>query len=279
LNGGVPVNYQPIGSGSGIRQFNSGTIDFGATDKYIKDKDIERPVVQIPMTGGAIVPAYNYKGCDAKITQTQLADIFLGKIANWSSLGCSDKPITVVYRSDGSGTTAAFTHSLSSFSPEWKETVGHDKSVKWPVGVGEKGNAGVAARIKTMNGAIGYVNYGFIHSAKLQEASIQNRAGKFVKATAETASAGLSRIKLDDKLRGRNPNPIGKKSYPIVTLTWVLAHPIHPNNDIMKNVFKYMLSDPAQSLADGLGYVALPDVLKQKSLEVVETLQQPLDET
>ena len=125
------VNYQAVGSGAGVRQFKAKTVDFGASDGAVSDK--KQPaegMVHIPMTGGAIVPAYNYPGCDARMTQTQLADAFLGKITNWSEFGCGDKPILIVHRSDGSGTTKGFTNSLSAFSPEWKANVGTGKAVK-----------------------------------------------------------------------------------------------------------------------------------------------------
>ena len=267
------VNYQAVGSGAGVRQFNAGTTDFGASDKAIPDKKIERPVVQIPMTGGAIVPAYNLPGCQVAMTQTELADVFLGKITNWSEFGCKDKQIVVVYRSDGSGTTAGFTASLSAFSPEWKDKVGAGKAVQWPVGVGNKGNSGVAATISQQEGAIGYLNYGYVNGGKFQQVALENKAGNFVVADAETSAAGLSQIKLDDKLRGSDPNPAGENAYPIVSLTWVLAHPEHSKNEAMKEVFTYMLSDEAQSMADGLGYVPLPKSIRDKALEVVTSLK------
>ena len=272
--GGPQVNYQAVGSGSGVRQFNAGTTDFGASDKAVKDGN-ERPVVQIPMTGGAIVPAYNNPGCDLRVTQTQLADIFLGNITTWEEVGCDGGTITVVHRSDGSGTTAGFTASLSAFSDEWAERVGTGKAVAWPVGVGGKGNSGVAAQIKNVEGSIGYLNYGYINAGELQQATIQNRDGNFVQANAETSAAGLSQIVLDDQLRGSDPNPAGANSYPIVSLTWVLAHPEHDKNDTMKEVFTFMLSEDAQAMSDGLGYVPLPESIRQQSLDVVETLTTP----
>ena len=128
---GNQVNYQAVGSGAGVRQYTAKTVDFGASDGAVSDAKQKLPMIHIPMTGGAIVPAYNLPGCDAKMTQTQLADVFLGKITNWSTFGCADKQIVTVHRSDGSGTTKGFTNSLSAFSPEWKKTVGTGKSVQW----------------------------------------------------------------------------------------------------------------------------------------------------
>lgn len=267
------VNYQAVGSGTGVRQYNAGTTDFGASDKSIPDEKIERPVVQIPMTGGAITPAYNLPGCQVAMTQKELADVFLGKITNWSEFGCKDNQIVVVYRSDGSGTTAGFTSSLSAFSPEWKEKVGSGKAVKWPVGVGNKGNSGVAATISQQVGAIGYLNYGYVGGDKIQQVALENKAGEFVLADADTSAAGLSQIKLDDQLRGSNPNPAGKSAYPIVSLTWILAHPEHPSNGAMQKIFTYMLSEEAQSQADRHGYVPLPKSIIDKALAKVNSLK------
>ena len=270
---GNQVNYQATGSGSGVRQFFASTIDFGATDKAVKDNhklSDEREMVQIPVVGGAIVPAYNKPGCDLKLKQTQLADIYLGKITDWKELGCESGKIAPIFRSDGSGTTAGFTNSLAAFSPEWASQVGTAKAVSWPVGVGSKGNAGVAGSIKQTPGSIGYVNQSYIRGT-IKEALIQNKAGNFVKATAETSGLGLSKIQLDDKLRGSNPNPDGENSYPIVSLTWILAEPGYKSEEI-KTMLRYMLGDKAQTKADSLGYVPLPPELKQKSLEAVESL-------
>ena len=271
---GHKVSYQAVGSGAGVRQFAAGTVDFGASDGAVKDSKIPASgLVHIPMTGGAIVPAYNNPGCDAKMTQTQLADVFLGKITNWSTFGCADKGIKVVYRSDGSGTTQGFTNSLSAFSPEWKEKVGTGKAVTWKTGVGAKGNSGVAAQIKQMDGAIGYLNYGYVSGGKFQQVALENKDGNYVLASAETSAAGLSKIVLDDKLRGADANPAGENSYPIVSLTWILAYPESPKNAAVKDTLRYMLSDEAQSKSDSLGYVPLPEDLRQKALTAVESLK------
>jgi phosphate transport system substrate-binding protein len=272
--GGHMVSYQAVGSGAGVRQFTAGTVDFGASDGAVKDSKIPASgLVHIPMTGGAIVPAYNNPGCDAKMTQTQLADVFLGKITNWSTFGCADKSIKVVYRSDGSGTTKGFTNSLSAFSPEWKATVGTGKAVSWKTGVGAKGNSGVAAQIKQMDGAIGYLNYGYVSGGKFQQVALENKDGNYVTASAETSAAGLSKIVLDDKLRGADANPSGENAYPIVSLTWILAYPEASNNGAVKDTLRYMLSEKAQSKSDSLGYVPLPEDLRQKALAAVDTLK------
>ena len=269
---GNQVNYQAVGSGAGVRQFTAKTVDFGASDGAVSDKKKKLPMVHVPMTGGAIVPAYNNPGCDAKMTQTQLADVFLGKITNWSKFGCADKKLTVVHRSDGSGTTKGFTNSLSAFSPEWKKNVGTGKAVAWPTGIGGKGNSGVAAGIKQLEGAIGYLNYGYVvNSNDFQQVSLQNKAGNYVKANAKTSAAGLSRIVLDDQLRGADANPAGANAYPIVSLTWVLAYPESAPG--VKETLRYMLSEKAQAMSDGLGYVPLPEDLRQKALAAVDLLK------
>jgi len=268
---GNQVNYQAVGSGSGVRQYVAKTVDFGASDGAVSDEKQTIPMVHIPMTGGAIVPAYNMPGCDVKMTQTQLADVYLGKITNWSTFGCESKTIVPVFRSDGSGTTKGFTNSLSAFSPEWKENVGTGKAVKWPAGVGGKGNSGVAAQVKQVPGSIGYLNYGYVNGDKFQQVSLQNKAGNYVKANAETSAAGLSRIILDDQLRGADANPAGANAYPIVSLTWILAYP--ESKPGVKETLRYMLSEKAQAMSDSLGYVPLPEDLRQKALAAVETLR------
>ena len=268
---GNQVNYQAVGSGAGVRQYTAKTVDFGASDGAVSDAKQKLPMIHIPMTGGAIVPAYNMPGCEAKMTQTQLADVFLGKITNWSEFGCADKQIVAVWRSDGSGTTKGFTNSLSAFSPEWKAKVGTGKAVSWPVGVGGKGNSGVAATIKNQPGAIGYLNYGYVNGGKFQQVSLQNRAGNFVKANAETSAAGLSKIVLDDQLRGADPNPAGANAYPIVSLTWILAYP--ESSPGVKETLRYMLSEKSQGLSDSLGYVPLPESLRQKALAAVDSIK------
>ena len=257
---GVNVNYQSVGSGAGVRQFTAETVDFGASDKPMKPEAIakvSRGVVQIPMTAGAIAVAYNNPGCDLSLTQKQLAGIFLGQITNYSELGCADKAINVVHRSDGSGTTYNFTKHLEAISPEWKKDVGADKSVKWPTGVGAKGNEGVSAQLNQIAGGIGYVELAYV-KGDLQAAAVQNASGEQVKPTNATASEALGSIDLGPDLIGGNPNPKG--GYPIVTFTWVLAY--ETGNDdktaLLKKTFNYMLSEEAQSQAPDLGYVSLP---------------------
>ena len=268
---GSRVNYQSVGSGAGVRQFIAGTVDFGASDEPISAADaakVKRGVVQIPMVGGTIAIAYNKKGCNLKLTQKQTVDIFAGRIKDWKALGCAAGPITPVYRSDGSGTTYAFTNSLDAFGG-WGPGVG--KVVKWPTGVGAKGNEGVSGRIRQTPGSIGYVNTGFVKANHIQAAAIQNKAGKFVLPTAASGAAALNNIKLDANLAGENANPAGATAYPISTLTWVLAYRTGNGAKVsnIRAALNYALSSKAQSIADDLGYVPLSgSILNRARLSV-----------
>jgi phosphate transport system substrate-binding protein len=266
---GDRVNYQSVGSGAGIRQFVAGTVDFGATDEPIKSseaKKVKRGVVQIPMVGGTIAIAYNKPGCKLKLTQKQVVDIFSGRITDYKQVGCTAGKMMVVHRSDGSGTTYAFTNSLDAFGG-WTPGVG--KSVKWPVGVGAKGNEGVSGTIKNTPGAIGYINTGFVRPNKLQAAVLQNKAGKFVGPSAVTGAAALNGIKLDPvTLAGEDPNPAGAQAYPISTLTWILAYKsgYAPGKaQAVRDAINYALSSKAQSIADDLGYVPLAGSILNRS--------------
>jgi phosphate transport system substrate-binding protein len=272
-SGGPKVNYQSVGSGAGVRQFLAGTVDFGATDEPIKTSDaskVSRGVIQFPVVGGTIAVAYNKADCPAlKLTQKQLVDIFLGEIKTWEQLKCGKGPIAVAHRSDGSGTTFAFTNSLSAFSPTWKSKVGEGKSVNWPVGLGGKGNEGVAGILNNTPGSIGYVNQAFV-KGKLKSAALQNRSGAFVKPDLRGGQAALANIKLDSRLAGEDPNPSGAASYPISTLTWILAY--QKGNGAktpqIKKALEHLLG-PGQSKADDLGYVPLKDSLLFQSRSAV----------
>jgi phosphate transport system substrate-binding protein len=268
------VNYASVGSGAGVRQFVAGTVDFGASDEPISSKEaakVKRGVVQIPMVGGTIAIAYNKPGCSLKLTQKQTVDVFSGRIKDWKALGCAAGPIKVVHRSDGSGTTYAFTNSLDAFGG-WKPGVG--KAVNWPVGIGGKGNEGVSGTIRQTAGSIGYVNTGFVKSNKLQVAALQNKAGQFVLPTAKSGAITLNSIKLDANLAGENSNPSASGAYPISTLTWVLAYKTGngAKADDIQNALNYALSSKAQMIADDLGYVPLAGSILNKSRLAVKRI-------
>ena len=272
--GGHRVNYQAVGSGSGRKAFLDETVDFGASDDPMKQGDIakaKRGMVQIPMTGGTIAFGYNMPGCDLKLTQEQAVQVAIGEINNWSQVGCDEQPMTWVYRSDGSGTTAAFTNSMKAFSKKWKLGVG--KSVAWPVGIGNKGNAGVAGNIRTTLGAIGYVNQSYI-KGEIRSAELQNKNGDFVAPTVESGALALNGITLDENLAGTDPNPAAEGAYPIATLTWVLAYETGNGNktEAIKTTLSTLLSDNYQEKASVLGYVPLRGDILQKARDAVQRI-------
>ena len=256
----IRVNYQSVGSGAGVRQFEAGTVDFAASDKPLDAGEaakVQRGVVQLPLTAGAIAVAYNLPGCSLKLSQAQLVQIFEGKITNFQELGCANQPIQVVVRSDGSGTTYNFTNSLAAFSPSWKNGPGVGKSVNWPTGVGAKGNEGVAASMLQTKGSIGYVEAAYVRGV-LQAAAIANRSGSFALPDAAAASQALATIDLGDDLTGSDPNP--SAGYQIVTFTWVLLYRSGNGAKLaaLQRTINYALSDGAKRQAPGLGYIPLP---------------------
>ena len=273
---GIKVNYQAIGSGGGRKAFINQTVAFGATDDPISEKDIKkvsRGVVQIPTVGGSIAVAYNKPGCTLKLTQKQVVSIFMGSINNWKQLGCGDGSIRVVHRSDGSGTTAAFTESLQSFSKEW--TLGSGKSVNWKVGVGGKGNDGVAGSLSTTQGSIGYLNQAFVKGV-LKAAAVQNKAGQFVLPNATSGAKALASIKLDKNLAGGNPNPSASGAYPIATLTYLLFYAKGNGSKAagLREMITLMLSDKYQALADDLGFVPLRESIQAAAQKAVARIKE-----
>ena len=272
--GGHRVNYQAVGSGSGRKAFLDETVDFGASDDPMAQSDInkaKRGLVQIPMTGGTIAFGYNMPGCDLKLTQEQAVQVAIGEINNWNQVGCDEQPMTWVYRSDGSGTTAAFTNSMKAFSKKWK--LGTGKSVAWPVGIGNKGNAGVAGNIRTTLGAIGYVNQSYI-KGEIVAAALQNKNGEFIKPSVESGSLALNGISLDENLAGTDPNPTAEGAYPIATLTWVLAYETGNGRktEAIKTTLSTLLSENYQEKAPVLGYVPLRGDILDKARDAVERI-------
>ncbi|HLO86012.1 MAG TPA: phosphate ABC transporter substrate-binding protein PstS [Nostocaceae cyanobacterium] len=272
----LQINYQSVGSGAGVEQFIKGTVDFGASDVAMKDDEIkkvpqDKGVIMLPVTAGSIVLAYNLPAevSNLKLSRAVYTDILLGKIKKWNDPAIAsanpgvklpDQPITVVYRADGSGTTGVFTKHLSAISPEWKSKVGDGKSVKWPVGVGAKGNEGVTAQVQQTQGAIGYVEYGYAKENNLKIAALENKAKQFITPSEESASKTLAAVTLPANLRAFISDPEGAESYPIVTYTWILAYKKYPDAAKAKAVeaaIEYALTD-GQKVAGELGYVPLP---------------------
>jgi len=272
-SGGPRVNYQAVGSGSGRKAFIDETVNFGASDDPMKDSDIEkvkRGLVQIPMVGGTIAFGYNYD-CDLKLTQEQAVRVAMGMVKNWKELGCKSGKLTWTHRSDGSGTTKAFTNSMEAFTKTWN--LGTGKSVKWPGGVGAKGNSGVAGVIQSTPGAIGYVNQSYI-KGNVKAAALQNLSGEYVKPTVEAGAKALNGINLDENLAGKNPNPTAKGAYPIASLTWILAYEEGNgrNTKAIKEAFNTLLSDEYQDKAPSLGFVPLKGDILEKSRAAVKRI-------
>jgi phosphate transport system substrate-binding protein len=287
-NPNVKVSYQSVGSGAGVEQFTQGTVDFGASDVAMTDEEIaavKQGVAMLPMTAGSIVLAYNLPDVtEFKLSRQVYVDILLGKITKWNDPAIAklnpdatlpDSDITVVYRSDGSGSTAVFTQHLSAISPEWKEKVGDGKTVEWAKGVGAKGNEGVTAQILQTEGSIGYIEYGYAKQQDISMASLENKAGKYIAPSTETAAQALSAVTLPENLRAFISDPEGENSYPIVTYTWILAYQNYDNADkskALKEVLKWSLTD-GQAYAEELGYIPLPANVVQKVQAKLDTVK------
>jgi len=272
-SGGPRVNYQAVGSGSGRKAFLDQTVNFGASDDPMKAKDIKkvsRGLVQIPMDGGTIAFGYNYD-CDLKLSQEKAVQVAMGMIKDWKELGCKPGKLTWTHRSDGSGTTKAFTNSMEAISKTW--TLGTGKSVKWPAGVGAKGNSGVAGVIQNTPGAIGYVNQSYI-KGNVKAAALQNLSGEFLKPSEEAGAKALNGITLDENLAGKNPNPTAKGAYPIASLTWILAYEKGNgrNTKAIKQAFNTLLSEEYQDKASSLGFIPLKGNILLKSRAAVKKI-------
>ncbi len=283
INRNTQINYQSIGSGTGVQQFIAQTVDFGASDVAMTDDEIKKippskGVVLLPVTANSIVMAYNNKDVAAlKLSRQQLVDVLLGKIEDWKQLGSSkSKPIWVIYRSDGSGTTGVFTKHLAAISSEWKSKIGEGKSVQWPTGFGARGNEGVTATIMQTDGAIGYVEFSFAKNNNLQTAQLQNKAGKFITPTLQNASLSLSQVNFPANLRAFIPDPTGDSSYPIVSYSWILAYKKYPDAKkaaTFKEVMRWCVSKTGgQKFSADLGYVPLLDSVIQKVTQAINTI-------
>jgi phosphate transport system substrate-binding protein len=290
---GLTVNYQPVGSGAGVAQFAAGTVDFGASDPALTPEDTatikKGEPVQIPTAFGAITVSYNLDGVDKglKLDGATVADIFLGKVKTWndpaiaklnSGVKLPSDPITVVHRSDESGTTKGFTTFLSAYSPEWEKSVGADKTVKWPTGTGAKGNDGVAAAVKQQKGSVGYVEEAYALQNNFTTAAVKNKSGQFVEPTLESTTAAGEGVKVPKDL-GISiidaPNP---KAYPISSQTFVIVY-----KDMCKAGKSQGVAQGVKKLIDyGLGagqdvlgdlqYAKLPDAVLSKAKEAASGL-------
>jgi len=277
---GVKLNYQAIGSGGGIKQITARTVDFGASDAPLKPERLQKEgLVQWPMVMGGVVPVVNIPGVAPgalKLSAKNLADIFLGKIKNWNDpriardnpgLRLPDLAITVVHRADGSGTTWIFTNYLSKVSPEWNEKVHFGKAVRWPVGVGGKGNQGVAAYVKRIKGAIGYVEYAYALQNRMSYVLLQNRAGRFVAPTAQSFQAAAANA---DWAHAKGyylvlTDQPGENSWPITGATFILLPKQPPHPERARAVLKFFdwCYRNGDAMALKLDYVPMPEKVKE----------------
>lgn len=278
----IQINYQSIGSGGGIRQVLAGTVDFGASDGPMSDEQLSQSktkILHVPTVLGAVVPAYNVAGVsgEIKFTPAVLAGIFLGKVTNWNDAAIAkanpgvtfpkDQAIIVVHRSDGSGTTFIFTDYLSKISPEWQSQVGKNTSVKWPLGLGGKGNEGVAGMIRQMPGSIGYIELIYAVQNKIPYGVVQNAAGNFVKASLDSVTAAAGSVKsMPADFRVSITNAPGKDAYPIASFTWLLI-PAQSKDaakgKILADFLNWMVDD-GQKMTAELTYAPLPESVAAK---------------
>lgn len=290
LHQDVEINYQSIGSGGGIRQLQSGTVDFGASDMPLDDakaKQMPMPILQLPTVLGAVVPAYNIPGFkgELKFTPQILAGIYLGTITNWSDkeiaaanpgVSLPNQSIIVVHRSDGSGTTFVWTDYLSKVSPEWKSRVGSNTSVSWPVGLGGKGNEGVAGMIRQMEGGIGYVELIYALSNNITFGSVKNSSGNFIKASLESTTAAAAGAKMaPGDFRVSITNPSGKDAYPIASFTYLLVPKQWKDSGKERTFVDFLnwMLQSGQSMVTQLNYAPLPESVKQKEMEAVKEIK------
>jgi len=284
----IEINYQSIGSGGGIRQVLAGTVDFGASDGPMSDEQLAQSktkILHVPTVLGAVVPAYNIPGVsgEVKFTPQALAGIFMGKITTWNDNAITSAnpgmkfpsdQIVVIHRSDGSGTTFIFTDYLSKVSPDWQGQVGKGTSVKWPIGLGGKGNEGVAGMIRQMPGAIGYIELIYAVQNNIPYGTVKNSAGAFVKASLQSVTAAAASVKtMPADFRVSITNAPGKDAYPISSFTWLLI-PAQSKEaakgKILADFLNWMVDDGQKMTAD-LTYAPLPsEVVEKVKAEIKE---------
>jgi phosphate transport system substrate-binding protein len=287
---GVQINYQSVGSGAGIRQVSEKTVDFGASDGPMTDEQLSQSQVKllhIPTVLGAVVPVYSIPGVDAelKFAPDVIADIYLGKITKWNDgriakdnpgVKLPDHQILPVYRSDGSGTTYIFTDFLSKVSPDFKTKIGTGTSVRWPLGIGQKGNEGVAGMVRNSPFSFGYVELIYAVQNKMSYGIVRNAAGKWVKASTAgvTAAAAADSKEMPADYRVSITNAPGAESYPISSFTWLLI-PIQSQDPakgkVLHDFLEWML-DHGEAEAEGMTYAALPGPVAKRVRETIKQI-------
>ena len=285
----IEINYQSIGSGGGIRQVTAGTVDFGASDGPMSDEQLAAAkfkIIHLPTVLGSVVPAYNIPGFkgELKFTPDIIAGIYLGKISSWNDPAIAkanpgtslpNQNIIVVHRSDGSGTTYIFTDYLSKVSNEWRDSVGKGTSVKWPTGLGAKGNEGVAGMVRQMDGAFGYVELIYALQNNITFGSVKNSGGNFVKASLESTTAAAASVKqMPADFRVSITNAPGKDAYPISSFTWLLVPADWKDKTKEKVIVDFLnwMLEQGQTMTADLNYAPLPDAVKQKEREAIKTI-------
>jgi phosphate transport system substrate-binding protein len=284
----VRFNYQGIGSGGGQKQILAETVDFGASDGPMSDENLAkapRTLWHLPTVAGAVAVSYNVTGNpQLKLDGPTLAAIFLGKVTKWNDPAIAaqnptsklpDDDIVVVHRSDGSGTSFIFTDFLSSVSPEWKSKVGKGVSVNWPVGLGGKGNAGVAGQVQQTPGAIGYVELAYAHENKLPFADMKNASGSYITPTVASVTAAMAAATIPDDFRFSMVNSSGADAYPIAGTTWLLVYAEqkdHAKGEKLVQFLKWAYSD-GEKFAPSLDYAPLPDAVLKRALERVQNIK------
>ena len=275
----IRINYQSVGSGAGLKQIEGKTVVFGASDMPLTDEKLkESGLFQFPTVIGGVVPVINLKGIEPgqlRLTGTVIAEIFLGKITKWNdnaikalnpSLALPDQAITVVRRADGSGTTFIWTNYLSKVNKEFKDTIGEGTAVNWKVGAGGKGNEGVAAMVRQLPGAFGYVEYAYVKQAKMNWVNVQNSAGTWVAPTEDTFKAAAANADWNKTYYQILTNQAGKEAWPISGATFILVY-IKPSDAAASKTaltfFDWAFSK-GDKAADDLDYVALPSTVKAK---------------
>jgi phosphate transport system substrate-binding protein len=284
----VRFNYQSIGSGGGQKQILAETVDFGASDGPMSDENLAKApgkLLHIPTVAGADVVSYNLPGNPKlKLDGPTLADIFLGKITKWndpaiagqnSGVKLPDQDIVVVHRSDGSGTTYIFVDYLSHVSAEWKTKVGTNTSVNWPVGLGGKGNEGVAGQIKQVPGAIGYIELAYAKQNQLPFADMKNSAGAYVTATLESVTEALATADIPDDFRFSMVNPPGAKAYPIAGTTWLLVYQQQKDHAKGQKIVAFLkwAYKEGEKMATSLDYAPLPDGVVARVLKRIDEIK------
>ena len=288
---GIQVNYQAVGSGQGIKDFTKKSTDFGDTDAPMSDQEMKQAggnPQHIAVAGGGVAAAYKVKGVKTglKLDGPTLADIFLGKIKKWNDptikkqnpgVNLPNENITVVHRSDSSGTSAIFTTYLATVSPEWKNSAGASETPKWPTGVGANGNDGVAGQISRTEGSIGYVELAYALTNNITYAALQNKSGNYVKPSLESAKAAIEGAKIPQDLRViiSGSQPTGNQAYPIVGLTWMLARQQQSDLGKCKAVAEtaWYATHQGQKQAPGLEYVQIPSKVQKIDEQKIKSME------